>query len=226
MTALIIVAAVLLLLALLLFAEGSITLKYDGELTVTANALFVKLRLLPKKEKKVRLRDFSLSKYEKMLEKDRAAAEKKQAKKAEKDEKKKQKKAEKAAENKPKKTISETVDGIKDYAVLVGDVLKTFFGHLRIDVCRAVVTVGGKDASSAAVTYGIVSQSVAYLMELLASVTHFKRKYNEKIDVRADFLSDKISADLEVRFRVRVIHILHVALRGGVGFIKIRSKNS
>ena len=224
MTALIIIAVITALIALLLFAQGSITIKYDGELTVTASALFIKFGLLPKKDKKINLAKFSYKNYQKMIAKEAEAEEKKQAAKAEKDEQKKQKKADEAASGKQKKPISETVDDIKDYARLVADTLKTFFGHLRIDICRAIVTVGGKDASSTAMTYGIVSQSVAYLMETLSNVTHFRRMKGEKIDVRADFLSDKISADLEVRFRVRVINILHVALRGGIGFIKIKNK--
>ena len=220
MTALIVSVVIIAVIALLLLMWGGIILKYDGELTITVTVLFFKFRLFPKKQKKINLRKFSYENYKKRLEKERKKQEKKAAKKAAKD----QKKSVAANESPKKKTASETIEDIKDYVALALDTVKCFLSHLRIDVFRALVTVGGKDAASTALTYGIVSQSVAYLAETLSNVTHFRRRYNTKIEVVPDFLSDRISAEIEIRFRVRLIHLIHVALRGGLGYLKIVAK--
>ncbi len=214
---------VLLILALIIFAllmlQGSIVIEYKDEVRLGVKVLFVTVPIVPKKQKKINLRKFSYKNYQKLLAKDAAKAEKKAANKAARDAKKA------PAEGTATKSASPDIMGnLGEITALVKTVLGCFYSHLRIDVCRLIITVGGKDASSTALTYGLVSQGVAYLMETLANTAHFKRKKNEHVEVNADFLSDKITADVKLIFRVRVVHILHILWKALLGYLPLKEK--
>ena len=52
--------------------------------------------------------------------------------------------------------------------------------------------------------FGIVSQSVAYLMELIAQKTRFRRVRKELIQVIPDYLAQRTTAEIDLRFGLRL----------------------
>ena len=110
---------------------------------------------------------------------------------------------------------------------IVGDILEKFFGTLGVEVVRIRITVGGPDAAATAITYGIVSQGVAYLLELLSLKTAFRRKNNEEVFITTDYLSRETTADVSIVFTLRLWNFIRIACRFIIRFIqeKIRRES-
>ena len=62
-----ILLAVSAVIALILFIPINLTVEYHDGFFIYAGGGFIKFRILPKKEKKLRLRKFSKKNYEKMI---------------------------------------------------------------------------------------------------------------------------------------------------------------
>ena len=109
---------------------------------------------------------------------------------------------------------------------IVGGVLDTFFGKLRVKIARVNIVVGGPDAAKTALTYGIVSQGVAYLMEQIATKTKMTRARNTYVSVVPDFLASKTTADLLIIFRLRLIDLLSTGIVFFIRFMKEKTASS
>ena len=72
------------------------------------------------------------------------------------------------------------------------------------------------DAASTAILYGVVIQSVAYIIEILNSTTNLKGLKRADIAVNADYLSESTSVDMKFVFSLRVWHIFSI-LFGVIG---------
>ena len=215
MTALIIVGAVVLLLLIVLFIPVGINVKWDGEVALSLVVGFIKVRLMPKKEKPIRLRDFSKKNYEKMLQKE-AKAKAKAAKKA------KAKRKKKTVEEKPQENVGgEEKKGIvgdlwKLRNVII-DIVTAFTHHIRTDAIKVDISVGAEDAAKCALLYGGISQGVVYVLEFLDANT--KMRGGKDVDVRADFEAKEIAAEAEFKFTSRVIHAICAAAKFGWAYI-------
>ena len=209
MLALYIIGGIILLFALILSLKATVTVAYHDEVTLSVRVLFVKLRILPKKKKKGPHR-MSAKKAEKIKKKLR----RKQEKKAEKKQLKAKKKAAKKdapKEEKKKMTLPEILDMISLIRKLLAKVVKTFFGHLRMDVVRLKIRVATGDAATTALAYGAITQSVNVLFPILDSVKNISLPKTRDIDIVADFAGEEIEADVEFSFSLRLWHLLHVA---------------
>ena len=194
MTVLYVLLFLILAVALLLMTKVKINLLSDGELSLKAGVGPVMFSLVPGKQKKVRLRDFTHKKYLKKLqklkienEKTAAAAEaKKQRKQAEKE----------SGENK--------LSGLTDFILELLSRYEKYTGRLHTEVKKLHVTVGGRDASVAAITYGVYSQAVAYILALLEAKTKMKPVKRGKVNVVCDWFSDKtdVSADVVIKIKI------------------------
>lgn len=212
MPALIVIGAILLFLVFLLSLKATVTVAYADEVRLFVRVLFVKIKILPSKEKKYphsmsarkarRLKKKRLKKLRKKLEK-------KRGKQAEKEQKKRDVALGKA--EKEKKSPSEILAIISLVCSLVGKIVKTFFKHLRIKLVRINLKIATDDAATTAVTYGAVSQTMNLLFALLDGVKTVKLPKNEEINVYPDFCSEDTEIDLKIEFSIRVWHILHVA---------------
>ena len=69
MTALIIIGIVLLLIAGLLFLRATVFIDYREQVTLSVSVAGIKLALLPRKEKKINIKNFSVKKFRRMLAK-------------------------------------------------------------------------------------------------------------------------------------------------------------
>ena len=218
MTALIIIGGIILFFALLLSLSLKITVAYRDELSLVFKVLFIRIRILPKKDK--RRGPHSMSKRRAAKIKQRL--EKKAAKKRAKKEAKKKEKAilAEGGAKKEKRSVSEILDIISMVKEIVGTVIKKFFGHLKIDAARIKIKVATGDAASTAIAYGAVSQSVNLLLPVLEDVKNFKLPRESQFDISADFLSDKPEIDIKLTFSVRLWHIFDIAFAALGKFIK------
>ena len=215
--------------------RANIEVCYSDTVRVAIKICGIRIVITPKKKKKPpKLSDFTPKKYRKRLAKDEAARLKAEAKKAAKEAKKEAKKAEKkkAAEAK-KKAAAEAKEKSKGQAkpeepkkkkkkkmeladilnwVYVGlDALKalgkSFGKHFEIEAVKMKIAVGSEDAAQTAILYGIIVQMAAYLVEGLSAITNFRCRNRKDMEIRADFLSDKMVMDLHFIFKIRVWHI-------------------
>lgn len=204
------------IIALVIFLLGSlkatVTVEYNGEVALSVRVLFIKIGILPSKEKK-RKRSMSKKQAQKLTDKLKAKEEKKRAKKAQKKKAKEQKKADIASGKvkKEKKTPAEILDIVSLVTGLVKQVIGKFFGHLRIKVARIRMKIGTGDAATTALTYGAVTQAINVLFPLLDSVRTLSLPTVKDIDIQADFTCEETEIDIKISFALRVWHLFHVA---------------
>lgn len=220
MTALIVIGAILAIISLILFIPVGIYVKWDGEVALSLVVGFVKVRLMPKKEKKIRLRDFSKRNYEKMLRREEKKKRKAEEKAAKKPAKSKKSKAESASAGEKEDTAgkSSAVRSLWQLRRIITDIVVNFTHHIHTKAVKIDVAVGAQDAAKCAILYGVVSQFCVFVMEFLSANT--KLDDSGDINVRADFSLTEIAADVEIVFRSRVVHALGAAVRFAVSYAK------
>ncbi len=133
-----------------------------------------------------------------------------------------QKQAKKEAKKKPllaesHKKVADTKTSLSDKISFVTELAKTILSrtlsHARVKIYRLAITVASSDAAKTALLYGAVSPAVAFLLETLEQFSNLKIASDAPIGVQADFTDDRCHADLHVRFRLLVVHLIDVALR-------------
>lgn len=224
---LIVLGVLILLIAGVLLLRATVTIKYRDEVTLTLRVLFFTIRILPAKEKKPpRLRDYTPAKFRRMLKKKRRKAEKKRLKAKKTAEKKAAKKALKKSpkqmsshQSSKKRDLLENIELVK---ALVEVFCKRFAKHLRVTVARLKITVASDEAAKTAYMYGAVSQSVAYLTEVLDRITNLRYTNDAELGVLVDFGEAKPTADIDISVSMRVWQLLDVLLRTGFTFLQKR----
>ena len=206
MTALKIIGCIFLFFAFIFSLKAKVILEYSDELTVSVRVLFLKYKILPKKQKKGP-HSMSEKKAQKIKEDLRKKALKKQQKK--------QKKQAKKREDKQQSDKKKSVDDILHMISMVKDILSAalgrFFKHLRVDIARLNINVATGDAATTAIGYGAVCDALTHLLPLLEQLKGFRASNSSHISVRADYLSDSTTADLKISLSLRVWHVFHVA---------------
>ena len=221
LTALCVIGVIILLIAALMMTRGELVICYGEDLELTVRVLKIPIKILPKKEKKIRLSDYSPKKRARIEKKRRLADAKRAKKDAEKKKKKEEAaKAEKEARAKGKSTkrpIGETISMIGD---LVRTAVTRFAKHLRVRIARLHISVASSDAASTAILYGVISQSVAYIAALLDSTNTLRYPTRSDVDIHADYLSEKTTLDIEIGFSLRVWQIFDILFRTGFAFMR------
>lgn len=232
MTFLNVMVAIVLFFTLLFAIPIRITIDYSKEVRAHMSiAHLIKIMLYPKREKKVRIRNYTEKKIakreRKRLAKEAKAKEKKKRKAADKKKRKLDKKARKDAEKAGalKKESSSLLDNVNLITSLVEVFLKKFFRHLKIKVARLNITVATEDAAKTAILYGAVSQAVSYLIAILDAKSNLKQARKAQFNVNADFCATKSSADVHLSFSIRVGQVLLIALAVLFRFIKHKLKS-
>jgi len=223
MTALIIIGCILLFFVFLLSLKATITIAYTDEVTLSVRVLFLKIKILPKKEKKGP-RSMSKKKAERIRAKARKKAQKKREAAKAKAEAKKQKKE--AAKNKPKKSMSEILDTVSMVRGIAAEVIRRFFKHLRIDVARVKIKVATGDAATTAVAYGAACTALNVLLPVLAEVKNFSMPREKDFSVEPDFLGETPELDVKLSFSLRVWHVFSVALGALKKFLAHKAKSA
>ena len=209
-----ILICVVLFFAFLLSIRGRVILEIDqeGELYLAVKILFFTIKIAPAKEPKpIKIKNYTPEKHKKRLRKNYQAYLKKQEKKeqkaAEKKAKKEKKKSEPKKDKQPKRSI---LDWLNIATSVLKVLFSKFFKHLRIKVAKLRINVATGDAASTAILYGVVIQSVAYIIEILNSATNLKGLKNADIAVNPDYLSESTSVEMKFVFSLRVWHLFSI----------------
>ncbi len=197
-----ILGILVLLIAALCLTRIRFDISAGEELSVKLNIYGIKIPLYPQNKKKVRTGKFKKG-YP-------APGAKKEAKKAD------TKPTKKAS---PEEKIPLT-DQITTIVTLIKLLFSRFFKHLRLDVSRIVVSVGAEDAAKCAITYGIVSQAVAYLLEYLDQNLNIHKKRSGEINVYCDFTAESISYDIFLSASLSVWQILDIGISLAYNYFK------
>lgn len=231
MIVLYILLGIVLFFALLFSFHIKVFLKLEDELRLRVGFGPVVITVSPKKEKKVKISDFTYKKHKKRLEKERKKALKKSAKQAEKAEKKRQAKLLKKEAEAAAKATEEAAAGNKLGSILalirfVLSELPVFASYIKINIKKLHITVGGKDADKIARSYGTISALAANLVELLKNKTAMKPIPSGAVNVLADFIAEKTSYKLDISFKLRLFSIIRVGWHTLKWFISQKIKES
>ena len=242
MTAIIVIGCILLLLFGICAIRATVFIDYKDEFSLAVSLLGIKIGILPKKEKKVNIKKYSAKHYRKLQRKRELDEEKKRQKKlikAEKSKEKKLKKQQEAEKKKAKKKKSANGDETErkkkmlplgDILTLVSDTLSILFArfcrHFRIKVARLNITVASEDAAKTAILYGVASQGVAYILEILDRTTNLDYQKDAEVNVLVDYLAEAPTVDISISFSLRVWHLFDMLLRAAFSAIKnlVKSK--
>ena len=217
MIALYIISAVLLLLLLLASLPVTLTVKYREELEAEISLLAIKHTIYPKEKKKVRISDYS----KKNIEKRRKKALRKKLK-AEKKQQKKQLTKKTGESTAPKKGLLESIGLIKE---LLSTLIPKTAKRIRIKATRIIINVATDDAAKTALLFPAVNGAVVGLVTYLDNASKFKNLDKSNIAVRADFVSQKTTADIEISFSLRSKHLLEILFASALKYVTKKSKN-
>ena len=228
---LIILGAFLLLFSFILSLRVKVIVEADESARVYLKILFFKIKLFPSDPKPPKLSDYTPKKIagreakqkkneeSKLKQKQKKDAKKEAKKKAKKEAEEKAKAEGKTAEKK-KMTPTDIIELVQLVTALIGTFFVKFGRRLRLDLTRIHITVAAEDPAAAAISYGVICQSVAYLVEILDSVTNIRPKDERDIQVRTDFLSDKPSVEIQAAASLRVWHVFDILFGVALRFVK------
>ncbi len=216
-----------IIIALFLCSRVSVRIGAGDDMNLWAGFGFLKFRILPTKEKTVKLRNYTYKRFKKThppepSEEELAAAEKKSAaaKKA-KDDKKALAKRRKNTELRLGEREKTDIPALIKKLTRVLKVFIARFGkHLRIELRELVLIIATGDAAQTAILYGAAIGAVQDLLVLLDATGTLKMRRDSRILVDTDFTSEKptIRVDLTVSFRVW--QIFDMGLRAVFEFLK------
>lgn len=206
MPALIIIFSIIVLLALLLSLKITLRITYEDSLRVYLKVFFVKTRLYPSKKKE--------KKYPHSMSKRKARKIKDSLQKKSKPKKKKKKEEKPIEKNDLISIVSITTNFVKNF-------ISTFTRAVRIKFSRMHITVASEDAATTAILYGAITQSVNVLFPLIDNIKNVKKLPSGKeLSVRADFLTDKPTVDIDINLYVRVGGALKALFSAGIRTFK------
>ena len=212
-----ILLAVCLLLTLLLMTAVRIEIAYHASFRVLLRVAGIPFRLYPRRKKRLRLSHYRIQRLRRRQKKMRA----KQQKKLSRRERKQQKKT----SSDQKKEKMEIHSLIRLVITVVLRLIEKNVRYLHIDLVSLRMIIATEDAAKTALLYGVVSQAAAYLMEILSCVANF-RYHAKNVSIKADFASEKITTDIDIRLRLRVWQILSILLAAGLAFVQKRSMSA
>ncbi|MDE7279908.1 MAG: DUF2953 domain-containing protein [Oscillospiraceae bacterium] len=232
MTALIVIAAVIIFLALALNIKLRVQIKYlGGELSFRIKYLW--FTIYPIKEKKGRKKK-RVKKSKRVATRQEKTFEIDDISDAEEPEKKSESKAEKFddnpedddihAENVNKETLSDKLDRLSELIEKIKIIwgfsekgLRKIFARIYIEKLMIDFIIAGEDACKTAVSYGTVSAAVYNVIAVISTIFQTKVK---SVDIACDFDRKKPVYDVELNITARPSTLISVALCILVGFAK------
>ena len=207
------------------------------DVSLTVKICGIPIRILPAKEKKVKLSRYSKKEMEKRrlaeIEKARKKAKKKEEKKRKKEEKKRKEKEkleklrkegklppdDKKKEKPYDPTAITLVDNINAATAAIGKFFVRFGRRFRIDVSRIIITIATGDAASTAIMYGAAVPAVMALIALLEKITDLRGIDKADIHLRCDYLAQKTTVDVHVAFSMRPYHLFDMLFSALFAFL-------
>jgi hypothetical protein len=203
-----------MLIALMLPVTLSLKLDRTGQLRLRLHVLGLSLYRSPKKQKRVRLSQYSK----------RAMAKRK--KKEQRKQRKQGKRPPEHVAPTPPPDKAPLTDKISFITDLASTVLRRSLSHARVRVDCLTVTVGTPDAAKTAILCGVLSPALAFLLETLEQFSHLHMSPSTPVGVAPDFTSEHTRADIRLHFRLHVIHLLDIALHALAGVLRHTVKKS
>ena len=217
MVAWLIVAAIAAFLFCLFQLPLKLRVAYlDGKFSLRLGVLFVTLWRLPKKPKRRSLRYYSLKNIRRREKKAALAAQEQKRKK-----KKPGAGAEEAEAPSEEAGVADTLLWVKN---LAGRLIRRGWKYLRVDLVKLCVTAASDDPAKTAVLYGALSPVFLGLHELLLSVKNIRLHANTRVSLRADFAAAKPSAEIDLRFSVRLWQAAAVAVGLLIEYVRQEEK--
>ncbi len=168
---------------ILLFIPISLVIRYDKDLCVYARILCFKIPIAPGKKKKAKV--------------------KKQKKK-----KTKKTKAVEKAPVKEKRTFSDTVELVEAVYDTLYMFWEKFQDRLKLKLVDLDIAVGSDNSAKTALLFGAVNVAAQSLLSLLSSFSTYNDCDNKNVRIRADFLAEKTTVGIDIRFSVNLIGVL------------------
>ena len=201
----------ILLIAATLFLRIKFEIVLNDSVYLKLNILGLKFTLYPEKKKKISVNKFKKG-YPKQQKKET-----------------------------PPEKITKKSPTAQDDNVSIGDKLSTVINlikqlisrlskHLRLDISNIIVIVGGKNPAEIAIAYGIISQSVAYLLAFLDSNISVRKNKTSTINVACDFTSEKIAYDVFISLSLNIWQIIDIIISlvynyfNGIDILNIKGK--
>lgn len=215
-----ILAGIVLFLALLLSLRFKLDVALYDQLLLRVGLGPVMITLSPSKKRRIDPKQFTYKKHQRRLNRDRKRA----LKKAE----KKKRKASVAGEKTLKKEAKEkpSLEFIIALLECILQELGVFAKCVRTEIKTLEITVGGKDAAAIGKSYGVISQSVEYLIELLRLKTNLKIGKDSSVAVRADFLLEKNRFNVHIKLNFRLFSVLRMGGRILLWYIRQKIKKA
>ena len=191
-----IIGAFVALIVIILFLKVNINIVYSDDLFSDVRILFFRYPLYPEPPEKIDPKDFSI----KNLRKRKKQLHNKQ---------KEQPKMKPAHKGKSaKEEVNKILDYLRALYLLLKYVASPLGKHLRVRISRLDIAIGGDDAADIAVTYGMVTQAISYVLGWVDHVTNLKVDRQNSINVRPDYVSTEIKADIKIVLVFRVWQII------------------
>ena len=202
MVALYIIGGVLLLLILLLVIPIGIRIKYDKEFSLYVSAGFINVKLIPARQKKIKIKDYTKEHIEKQRRKQQKKEEKRaRKKKPEKKEKKEKKDSVLAARLKNRDTALDTIEQLYDMLTIISD---KFAKRLTVKIFRLDATIGSDNAAKTAIIYGGAANAAMLLSAFLDRHMTVKKRAGASINIAPDFLAEKTLVYADAKMSVRI----------------------
>lgn len=198
MTVLYVLLGIIAFFILLLSVKVAVTVHYEGDIALSVKWLFIKMNILPKKDKP--------KKPKKKKEKKKEPEEK--------DEKIKEPKKKKKKDNMfvrfyRNRGVSGVVQLLKDAAAALGGMFARIGKAFLIEELYIALTVGGGDSADTAIKYGKTCAAAFPAMGLITTKMRIK-KYS--IDVSPDFIYGNNEAKLHTQLSVRPIRLINAVV--------------
>lgn len=218
--ALYIIGGIVLFCALIGAIRVEVVILYAEEFGLRLRIAGIPITIVPGKKKEVKLKPYTVKarkKHDEALEKKRLAKAAKAAEKKKKKEEQKKKKAEEKAAQKASGKPKKKGMAISDLITLGLHVLGILFGrfgkHVRVRIARLHVAVGSEDAAKTAMLYGTISQAACYVAHLLDACSTLRHPARADVDIHADYLSETISADVEIGISIFIWQLFDIINR-------------
>lgn len=203
-----------------MLAPIKLRIKYEEEAQIAFYFLFFRYRVFPKKQKREKKRISRKDFLSRLFPQVKKKKKKSISKKTKKDQKKK------------KASALDIFGFLKSSSGFLKKILNSFLKRAKVKVAEINIVVATEDPSRTAIMYGLISQGVAYLLEILDNFTTLKKCYKGNISVIPDFIREDSSIKLDLLLQLRPVNILGLLFSALIytmknpDFLKSKSKNS
>ncbi len=229
----IILFCIVFIILLLLFGRVKIRITYIGGLRAVASVLGIPLKVYPEKDENEKKRSRTercrspkkaLMRELRRLEKQKKADEKEKRKKAHLQAKRKRKRARRRKGDANAQPAPRLVESLSDITNLIKKLYKIARKGLKIHVKKMHIYVATEDAAKTAVVYGVVLQSVAYLLQFIETRVLHIRRDEGAMEIVADYLSQSSHAEIDIICYVLLSKVILSGVLGDADLIPKQKK--